>query len=332
MNCVITTEGLQDDVRMDYWQHVVRENFIHFDMRPIAGQPAFNGKIFQHTRNVIQLAEVIADGHFVHRSMQHLSTGNDDFFLLLIQRHGTTQIEQDNRQVTMNPGDMVLCDSSRSYSMNMPGAFHHKVLMIPGRVMRHSLRNARDYTARVIPTSSGTGRLFSQFINSLQGCVGELDELSSSSVASATVELLCAALVGVHEQVAVLPGNLKQFHLRRLRAYVHEHLADQELDVERISKALSLSKRHLHALCDGQPNTLSSWIWKERLDAARRSLSDPANAQTPITEIALSVGFKSPAHFSRMFQSVFQMTPRDLRAQAFEQRQNQVEGKGDGQR
>ena len=300
---------------MDYWQHVVRENFIHFDMQPIAERPSFNGKILQYTRSALQLADVIADGHFVQRSMQHVSTGDDDFFLLLIQRLGTSQIEQDNRQVTMRPGDMVLCDSSRCYSMRMTDAFHHEVLMIPGSAMRHSLRNAKDYTARAIPTATGAGRLFSQFINSLQVCLGELDERSSSSVASATVDLLCAALVETSGASAMLAGNLKRFHLQRIRAYVHEHLADQDLDIEQISKALKLSRRHLHGLCDGQPNTLSTWIWKERLDAARRALSNPANVQVSITEIALSVGFKSSAHFSRSFYSLMQMSPRDFRAQ-----------------
>ena len=113
----------------------------------------------------------------------------------------------------------------------------------------------------------------------------------------------------------VLAGNLKRFHLQRIRAYVHEHLADQDLDIEQISKALKLSRRHLHGLCAGQPNTLSTWIWKERLDAARRALSNPANVQVSITEIALSVGFKSSAHFSRSFYSLMQMSPRDFRAQ-----------------
>jgi AraC-like DNA-binding protein len=33
-----------------------------------------------------------------------------------------------------------------------------------------------------------------------------------------------------------------------------------------------------------------------------------------ISEIAYSVGFKSPAHFSRMFKRVFDMNPREYRA------------------
>lgn len=315
MNYIVTTEGVPEDLRMDYWQQVIRENFIDFDMRHIAEQSTFNGKIVQYTRNAIQLAHVIADGHFVRRTLQHLAPGNDDFFLLLIQRHGISQIEQDGRQVTMRAGDMVLCDSSRAYSMSMPGMFHHEVLMIPGCALRHSLKNVSNYTARAIPSATGAGHLFREFVRLLQGSVDEFDERSSSPVASATVELLCAALVGVSKQDAPIPGNLKSFHLQRIRAYVLKHLADQDLGVKQISKALQLSMRHLHGICDDQPNTLVNWIWKERLDAARHSLSNPANGQISITEIALSVGFKSSAHFSRRFHSAFQMSPRDFRGQ-----------------
>lgn len=316
MSRIVSTESVPPDSQLDYWREAVDAHFIHLEMQPNTPGPggAFTGKIIQHAQGVIAFADVIAQGHIARRSIQSQPIGDDDIYLLLHQRHGHSFIEQDGRQVRMYPGDLVLCDSRRNYSMNMPEPFHHEVMVIPGHVMRHSLKSPERYTAVAIPNNRGAGRLFLGFISSLRDSLDELGECSAPSVASATVDLLCAALLEVPEEGRPLPRNLRSYHQQRLRAYIHEHLADPDLDVGRIAEALRLSKRHLHSLFDDQPITLTAWVWKERLDAARRALSMPANARLSIAEIAFSIGFKSSAHFSRLFQASFGMSPRDFRA------------------
>jgi AraC-like DNA-binding protein len=53
-------------------------------------------------------------------------------------------------------------------------------------------------------------------------------------------------------------------------------------------------------------------IQRERLAAAHRALSDPADLRS-ISEIAESVGLFDPSSFSRMFRRNYGISPRDLR-------------------
>jgi AraC-like DNA-binding protein len=50
------------------------------------------------------------------------------------------------------------------------------------------------------------------------------------------------------------------------------------------------------------------------LEACQRLIDAPGIPKRTLTEIALSQGFKSPAHFSAAFRQRYGMTPRDYRA------------------
>ena len=50
------------------------------------------------------------------------------------------------------------------------------------------------------------------------------------------------------------------------------------------------------------------------MEIASRWLSSSAPGEISIAQVAFQVGFKSPAHFSRMFKRVFKKGPREFRA------------------
>jgi transcriptional regulator GlxA family with amidase domain len=68
-----------------------------------------------------------------------------------------------------------------------------------------------------------------------------------------------------------------------------------------------------HSLFESEPMTLAAWIWHERLEAGRRALISPTASRRSGTEIAYSIGFKYPAHFSRMFQATYVKSSREFR-------------------
>jgi AraC-like DNA-binding protein len=57
----------------------------------------------------------------------------------------------------------------------------------------------------------------------------------------------------------------------------------------------------------------SAFINSYRLAEVKAALADPAQAQTPISTIALDAGFGSIASFNRVFSATFGMTPSDFR-------------------
>jgi AraC-like DNA-binding protein len=232
---------------------------------------------------------------------------------VIVQRSGTTRIEQDGRAALLVPGQFTLLDSTRPYEMDLPESFHHEVLKVPGKVLRESVRAPERFTARALAGDAGSGRIFLGFLGLLQKSVSDLDTRAAAGVADSLIDLLSVAIGSLPEAQPQLPKNIERYHRERVRAVVMEHLFDPELCVDSIAAAVRLSPRYVHRLFASEPMTLTAGVWKERLDAARRALLSPTTAHRSITEIAFSVGFKDAAHFSRMFKAAYDCSPREFR-------------------
>lgn len=78
-----------------------------------------------------------------------------------------------------------------------------------------------------------------------------------------------------------------------------------------MARFAGITPRHLDRLFAGHAGTSYATEYRRlRLEHARRLLQQSALS---ISEIALSTGFSSPGHFSRLYQEAFGMTPRAAR-------------------
>ena len=314
MSTTFTTATVPPSQRLDYWHDAVCDVFIHLDISE-AGRESdtFDGSIIQHSQGHLNFAEVLADGHSAVRSPRQVSKAAEDCFLVLIQRLGETWIEQDGRSTWIRPGEFAICDSSRPYQMHLPQRFRHQVLKIPGRVLRESTGSPERFTARAVSTDKTAGRLFLGMADMLGESTTDLSSREAAGVADSLVDLLGAAIGSLDNASMPLPRNIERYHRERIKELVGARLFDPDLTVEAIATGVKLSLRYVHALFASEPMTLSTWIFHERLEAGRRALLADASDLRPVTDIALSVGFKDLAHFSRLFKATYGASPRDFR-------------------
>jgi transcriptional regulator GlxA family with amidase domain len=71
--------------------------------------------------------------------------------------------------------------------------------------------------------------------------------------------------------------------------------------------------QNLHRLFEGEPHTVTEIIRRQRLEAARRELTNPVFRNRSIAAVAARWGFPSQAHFSRCFQTRYGTAPSTLR-------------------
>ncbi len=100
-----------------------------------------------------------------------------------------------------------------------------------------------------------------------------------------------------------------EIFLEKLNQLIHEHIADPNLDVEKLAQMMYMSRptlyRKIKAISDLTPNDL---INISRLKKAAEFLS---LGQYKIFEIAYMVGYNSQTHFGRNFHKQFGMTPSE---------------------
>ena len=101
----------------------------------------------------------------------------------------------------------------------------------------------------------------------------------------------------------------KEF-LERLNDVIYEQITDSELDVDRLSSIMNMSKatlyRKIKGLSDLTPNEL---INLSRLKKGAELLSE---GQYKINEVAYMIGYSLPTNFSRDFQKQFGISPSNF--------------------
>ena len=317
MATTLTTAGLPPGEQLSFWRESVSDVFMGLDVDAAqAASHGFEGRIVQHSQGNLDLAEVMVEPHSVLRTPQQIRRGGDDAFLVLVQRAGQTWIEQDGHVGWLNVGEFVLLDSSREYTMRFPAPIHHEILKVPGNLLRASVKGSERLTAVPMAGTGGPGRIFLAVLDTVHETASALDPSSLVGVADALMDLLGASIGSLTAAKARIPKNLELYHRERVLAIVRERLFDPDLSVELVATEVNLSSRYIHRLFEDGPLTLSARIWHERIEAARRALLSASCATRSLTDIAYSVGFKDPAHFSRLFKATYGSTPRDFRASA----------------
>ncbi len=134
----------------------------------------------------------------------------------------------------------------------------------------------------------------------------------------AQTEMLVATTLLLHHphsmaaQLWPAPPPSSPQAIRRAQAYMLENLSER-LPVTMVASHCGLSVRRLQALfqdeCGRSP---LQWLREQRLQAVRRTLSQPDNPDR-VSEIAARFGFTHQGEFSRTYRQAFGETPQQTR-------------------
>ncbi|TAK65757.1 MAG: hybrid sensor histidine kinase/response regulator, partial [Bacteroidetes bacterium] len=118
------------------------------------------------------------------------------------------------------------------------------------------------------------------------------------------------------ELVALKPAEVvvntvdRQF-LTKVMEAIEQQMGDEQFGVNELADATGLSSKQLQRKLKGLANTTANdFIRSFRLQRAKELLQKDT---TTIAEVAYSVGFSSPAYFTKCFSEQFGMTPSEAR-------------------
>ena len=315
MSTLLSTATVDRRERLAYWVDMVCDTYVELECESAQGCDTIEGEISSATLASLQLTTVTATPQKVRRTSARIARASQDYLLVSIQTRGEGRVLQDGREAHLRPGDFALYDSTRPYELQFDGEFQQYVLMMPGPLLRSSLRNIEALTATSVSSERGAGQLMVGMIHTLARDADMLAPASATAVADGVISIVIAGLstlpVARQQSISQLVG----YHREQIKACVRAHLREPSMSVGTIAALLRLSPSTLYRVWAGEPCTLAEWIWIQRLGATRRDLSDPTLAGCGISEIAYSWGFNDAAHFSRAFRARFGCTPREYRAQ-----------------
>jgi AraC-like DNA-binding protein len=251
-----------------------------------------------------------ATGFRLVRTDRHVRMEGPQVVALAVQSSGVGQFSQFGQDSLVAPGELMVSDLTAPYQFSWAGTGGSRAFQIPydHLGLPHDL-------VRVAAPRLRRSPLHDLVRNHLRALAGRSEELSPASGAAAlgraTVELVRALLVSAADDDRLAPSVRAETLLSRVLAYARAHLAEPDLNPERIAAAHNVSLRQLYKACAEGGVRLEQWLIGERLEVARLQLSSPSGRLRPIAVTAAACGFTDPSHFARRFRGAYGMAPRE---------------------
>lgn len=258
----------------------------------------------------MRMLRIRAPAHRVRRDSARLETPTDAYYKLVMQLQGDADILQGGQQCRLRSGDWSLYDPRLPYAVTNHRFMDLLVVQVP-RDALHSL-GAPALRARETggQDAQGMDAVLGNFLGSLARQLPTLPDGVGQSLGETVTGLLVACLAAgrrARADQASLPGVLRV----RTRQFIHAHLADAELNLDAVARAMRCSKRYLHKVFEDEQVSLDRYIWQTRLERCRLEMLEQARERPLISQIAFSWGFNSSAHFCRLFKQQYGVSPSE---------------------
>jgi AraC-like DNA-binding protein len=253
---------------------------------------------------------------FFRRTWSHIREDAIDVAVLWFVKRGRLNISHQCGQTVAKEGDFAITKSMTPFSIEcQPDADSvHEVLhvIVPAHLLRRFI--PQDVSTGLCISASGRDfAIAERILADIFDDAGELaDHIAQILVDSALLVISDAVkgrgISGSGRQ------SLSDKRLQDVLRFIEIHLSDPKLSIATVAKGCGISDRYLSFLLKLHGTPFSTLVWEKRLQIAKQWLSSSRPSEATVSEIAYKVGFKSPAHFSRMFKRTFQLSPRQYRA------------------
>jgi AraC-like DNA-binding protein len=308
----LSTRGLGGAKRLEFWNDVVCKTFTSLTV----DVPNEQIDARMRCQNAGELRFAIADSTSatVTHSREQVSRCSDAYFLLHLQLTGNSINQQSGREVVLSPGDLTLFDSTRPYRVAFESSTSILVVRIPRARLREHVACVEDLVMLPMSRSSATNRLAARFIRDLWRKLPEPEgERSEHHLTDALMNVTAAACATISRARIECSTHAAALRIRLIEL-IEANLWDADLDPAAIARKGRISLRYLHALFQEQGESVCRYLQRRRLEVCARLLRDPCRASSSVTQIACEHGFKSSAHFCRVFRERYGLTPSDFRS------------------
>lgn len=291
--------------RFDYWKEVVCRHCLAADSKPLEQSP-FDGALEVRSVGALDICTLSSPLHYWERSSGHLRSGPNDDLWLGYTRRGGGELEQGGRKAKLASDSLFLYDSSQPFRFSFGGAENHLV-RIPRELLSPRLPSVVDLTATVLDDRRPGVIPLREMLRQAASMPVVLQEDGVSSRYSSTlIDLLVISLE--LQELKTARNELDLFG--RIMNYIHQHLTEPDLSIERIAQAHHVSTRTVTRAFARYQKTPVAEIWKERLNASREAIE--RGQVRSVSQAALDFGFSDFSHFSHAFRKAFGVAPHTL--------------------
>ena len=300
--------------RVALWGRINQAYFGVLDVTCLHDGP-LDAELDAYQLGPLNMFMIEAPAHRVSRSNTRADLPLDSVFKLVLQLEGEADIRQRDRVFRLRRGDWSLYDPQVPYSITNHTRSRLLAITIPRQQFK-GIKMPELHTCEAqTPGMRGLYAVLGSFLASLSEQLPSLPNGVGQPISATVLGLLASTLANQKDE-ALASAQIPSVFKARVKQYVHTHLADPELSLDRIAQDLRCSKRYLHRVFEDETQTLDRFIWTARLDRCQAALRASAGRQISVAEIAFAWGFNSSAHFCRVFKLHVGVSAREFQRRA----------------
>lgn len=250
------------------------------------------------------------------RSWQHIRNNKVGVRVIWFVRRGSLRICRSQGDSVIEAGSAGILNSNvpshTRITCDPEHGFEALQVVVPPSLFLGSLA-ATDNCNDVFDLDCTAGRAVNALLDFVSSNGDQLGNAIAEPLSEAILQAI-ADLAGVHEREAPRRQRIVDKRLEDVENYILMNLTDPDLCYDKVAESCGISPRYLCYVLKAHNTSFSELLWTNRLPKARDWLVSPVTRDYPIHEIAYMAGFKSAAHFSRMFKATYGCPPKQYRA------------------
>ncbi len=310
----VSTDDIAPRHRLAVWRGALFQTEFNVDIEPISDAP-FRAQATVRTLPGLRLVTGRSSpAHYRRNSNRDIR----DDVVLSFGNEAHVAARLNGQEAEMETGDAFLlpCGDRASIHVSYGGPFTN--LRLPRTALATTVNNLGDAYCRRIPRDTPALVLLKRYLALLDEEAAALADPSLRHSAVTHVYDLLAKTIGPTRDAAMQADarGVRAARLATIKDDITRHLTDARLSVHTVAARHKISPRYVQRLFDETGSTFTGYVMEQRLERARRLLSDPALSDRTLTAIAFAAGFNDLSHFHRRFRARYGAAPSDLRAAA----------------
>jgi AraC family transcriptional activator of tynA and feaB len=249
------------------------------------------------------------------RSWAHIRKDKTNVTVFWFVRRGQIAVSHAGIRHVVNPHECMITRSSKAFFMELTpdegGVLEAMHLVVPSHKL-YAVIGENAEVGKPIPASKGDIAVMERMLTLLFEEDADIDP----DIAEQMAETL---LAGLSKTVARVLGNpvarpsIADKRISDITRYINQNFSNPDLNQKMVADRCGISLRYLCHILKKHDLSFSTLVWERRMATSRDWLQDAKMQHYSISEIAYMAGFKSSAHFSRMFKMRFGVAPREYR-------------------
>jgi AraC family transcriptional activator of tynA and feaB len=250
------------------------------------------------------------------RCWHHIRSRQATVRLLYFILQGEMQVATSGGSYTVTTGRCAIINADEPFYTRTfigdRGSFECALAVVPEHLVLSHMPWAKGLNTS-FEVGAAEHRVVTDLLNIL--CF-EGDHLGRKTAEPLAKAFLQSISDSVGDQIAnhARPSGLVDRRFADIQSSILKYLTRPDLTCDQVAASCGISSRYLCYVLKANDTSFSELLWGQRLPKARDRLAFKAFQRYPIHKIARMAGFKSAAHFSRMFKSTYGLSPKEYRA------------------